>query len=162
MESNRINTEMSGIDIAIALSDNNQDIAMKILNLLKGSESGIEIALILDHYHIYGENIIKFFKFCCGEIPENFYNTLKILNFNIFDENKIQKNLALNSPIVFVDEELKSKLFAPNSFGDLRDYLLFPEITNTIRQNFYERLENQVSLEVASKIASEKQPGADE
>lgn len=157
----KINTDMTAIDIAIALSDGDESLALPILNLLKNFEDRMILSLTLDHFRIYGNNIFKFFKFGCRENLQEFESVLKLFNHGYYTEDKILKNLELDSPIPFIDRAVAIKYAAMNFSGSLQDMLKLTNCGNDLKQAFEEKLDKELTqklMETKPQNTDDSQP----
>lgn len=101
--SSRINTRMNMEQIFNAMSDGNQEAISCMKQMVRNDMvSAIRDLFLLDSLNIYGEQICKLWKECCGQNARKFKATIKAFRERRYTPEQIAENLSHQNPKPFI------------------------------------------------------------
>lgn len=134
---------MALIDVAREMVDNNPDTLKVISRILSEAKEPATILSILVSYNITGINIAKLFNICCNGDIKKLTRTMQFMEVGVFDEKHISKNMKLDNPVEFLNDEMfKGRLSYDKPFGPYHEG--WDETCLAVSENFTERLKSKL------------------
>lgn len=148
MNKEKINTNMSTLDMLMVMSEGNPGALSVIMQMMQDKKPrGFLDILLLDSLDIRGSKIYMLWSDCSERNMEKYFRTLMMLRSGVFSEEQIQKNLNLTYALPFIDESINPN-GTPNygeEFGPTDEK--WKEFCKVQKEAFIPKLEKKIAEE---------------